>query len=49
MNIRAMMMMGLVIHHARQFALVNLHLDYGGLSLSSGTVSCCTVYCGDVS
>ena len=49
MNIRAMMRMGLVIHHACQFASVNLHLDDGGLPFSPATVSCRTVYCGDVS
>ena len=49
MNIRAMMRMGLVIHHACQFASVNLHLDDGGLPFSPGTVSCRTVYCGNVS
>ena len=46
---RAMMMIALTIHHACQFASVNLLLDDGGLPVSFSTVSFCMVYYGDVS
>ena len=48
MNIREMMMMALMIHHACQFASVNLLLDYGGLRASFSTVSYRMAYNGSV-